>query len=429
MANLNTGIGTAYDINKPIVTAPGQTLMTQSGQPLERNPEYQPPSIRPDNGQLDSWDTANGVWKSDTVSASGSGAGSNGYGSDAHPVTTSNNNPYGVKLTPFTQKLCEQLGFTVAKGTSATDGGTFCQLENPVQGEKLARALLTSNIYADDTIDQAMKLWSNSGYDGSIVSGTGIAPNEYVKDLSGTQLDTLLAKMKERETGIPAQSNQVQSNTTANGNKVIDPPMVVQPAKRNAITGDSYIVSSKLTDANAVMAARTYSAKTGVPILDDSEVTAVQGIDNAIKNLNTTYDYFKAIAPGHGELGRMWADISMPLNKLVGTQFGSAVKAYQANRDQLFQQINALAGSHPRINSQELITAANALPTMSEFNVDTIQDGEAKLDRTYSILSNALTTFIPGSKGVKGPSSTNNPYIPGSGNTQSTPSGIKYTIK
>lgn len=225
-----------------------------------------------------------------------------------------------------------------------------------------------------------------------------------------------------------------------------DAPTVIQPAGRTTLSGDRYIVGSKL-DANGTMLADVYSAKTKVPILDDGEVSAVQAIDSATKNLNTLYSYFNQIAPG-GQVDSKFAlsggiaakarfDIGSPISKMFDTNYGAAVTAYQNNRDALFQQINALAGSNPRINSQELITAANALPVVNWGNPDTLKDGEAKLARTYSILNNALSTFIPNAKGTQAPSSVANQYIPGSsgqsapsspGAQQTTPSGIKYTI-
>jgi hypothetical protein len=136
----------------------------------------------------------------------GSGGSPGGSPGSADSVSTlaQSNNPYGIKMTSTTTDMFNGLGAT--PGPAAVDGGNFWSFPDQTTGEKAARTLFTSSIYANDSVDQALKQWSNytgqgqyPGYNGSILSGTGIDPNATVKSLSSIQVDTVMAAMKKAE--------------------------------------------------------------------------------------------------------------------------------------------------------------------------------------------------------------------------------------
>lgn len=139
-----------------------------------------------------------------------------------------------------------------------------------------------------------------------------------------------------------------------------------------------------------------------IPLLDQEEVQAVREIQRSLSNLNTITSTFSNLA-SQGIGGALFSNISDPISSILQTDYGKQLNAYNQNRDSLFQQINALAGSHPRINTQELGIAANALPTLSEFSKDTLQQGLNKVALTKQYLDNALQTYLPSYNGSLGP--------------------------
>lgn len=113
-------------------------------------------------------------------------------------------NPYGIKMSSTNVDMFAPLGGT--PGPAAVDGGNFWSFPDVTSGEKAARTLLTSKLYADDSVDQALRQWSNytgtgkyPGYNGSILSGTGIDINSKIRDLTSAQIDVVMAAMKKAE--------------------------------------------------------------------------------------------------------------------------------------------------------------------------------------------------------------------------------------
>ena len=235
------------------------------------------------------------------------------------------------------------------------------------------------------------------------------------------QLANRKVSVQDAFTNAPAKQTQQAVTNSA--------PLLVRPALRFTQTGTSYIDGSKLDSTNQTMAS-VFSSKTGIPILNNEEVSAVQGLDTALSNLNSMDKNFQTLAPGSdlpGALGTVGNLVSKanfkltaPFSKLFDTDYGAALSAYQANRDSLFQQVSALAGSHPRLNGQELTTAANALPRLNELNTDTLKDGANKVAIVKQLLENSLKTYLPTykgtSQGLSGPVAGQ--IIPGANSTQ-----------
>jgi len=133
----------------------------------------------------------------------GSPGGSPGSANSGQTLVQANN-PYGIKMTSTTTDMFSGLGAT--PGPSANDGGNFWSFPDDSTGEKAARTLLTSSLYANDSVDQALRQWSNytgtgqyPGYNGSILAGTGVDPNATIKSLTSAQIDVVMAAMKKAE--------------------------------------------------------------------------------------------------------------------------------------------------------------------------------------------------------------------------------------
>lgn len=159
--------------------------------------------------------------------------------------------------------------------------------------------------------------------------------------------------------------------------------------------GATYFDPTQFSDPKQKSAAENIARQLGIPILSDAtDRTAVDGLQSAWNNLNNIEQSFNKLASNNAFSSKM-KNITGPIGKFIDTDTGSLLKAYQQNRDYLFQQISALAGSHPRLNAQELMQAANAMPKLDEFNYDTLKDGANKLELTRGFLSNAMKTVLP----------------------------------
>lgn len=200
-------------------------------------------------------------------------------------------------------------------------------------------------------------------------------------------------------------------------------PPAVYPALQTTSTGMTYLDSSKL-DATGIGAARQISKQTGVPLIDGQDAAAVKTTDQAIKNLKLLEANFNTLASG-GVTGSLLSNATDPFAQFFQTERGSALSTYNNNRDGLLQQIRALAGSSPRINSQELNLAMNALPTLTEFNKDTLVTGQKKINTVMGYLNNALGTLIPGAGGQSNAASSQTVMNKNSGQTSG---GNSYTI-
>lgn len=105
------------------------------------------------------------------------------------------NNPLNLKFTTFAAELGGR-----DSGDQASDGGTFAQFSTTREGWRAARELLFTKTYSELSLNEAMKTWSNGGYDAeTILGGTDIDPQKKVSDLSHKETDTLLRKMAIRE--------------------------------------------------------------------------------------------------------------------------------------------------------------------------------------------------------------------------------------
>lgn len=110
-------------------------------------------------------------------------------------VAQRHNNPLNIKLGGATRKLLD-LGIAT-EGESATDGGKFLKFKNENDGFQAALALLSSDVYANETVDSAMKKWSNSGYGADVLPK--ISSSKKIKDLSLTEKAELVQAMAKRE--------------------------------------------------------------------------------------------------------------------------------------------------------------------------------------------------------------------------------------
>lgn len=119
-------------------------------------------------------------------------------GGDADELSANLNNPLNIKFSGFVAERGGKDG-----GIEAKDGGTFAEFDSPEEGLRVGRELLQSEAYRDLDYNQALKKWSNNGYGGEIVAGSGLAAGHKIGELSPAELDQLIALMQQHEGGSP----------------------------------------------------------------------------------------------------------------------------------------------------------------------------------------------------------------------------------
>jgi len=100
-------------------------------------------------------------------------------------IATTHNNPGNIKYGEFAVK------YGATPGKKAADGGVFAVFPSIEAGEEARRGLLRyGKNYRNLTVDEALKRWSNNGYNGSIVPNlAGLK----IKDLTDDQFNQLSA--------------------------------------------------------------------------------------------------------------------------------------------------------------------------------------------------------------------------------------------
>jgi len=188
------------------------------------------------------------------------------------------------------------------------------------------------------------------------------------------------------------------SNATTYQNIVSQAPAQLQSAVKSLPDGTAFIDSNSVPSQFSVMA-NNFATQNGIKVLNTADANAINTITQSVKNMQILSNTFADLA-SNGVIGQKLSNVTDPLSKFFDTNYGAQLKSYQANREGLFQQIRALAGSSPRLNGSELNMASNSMPTLEEFNKDTLKDGINKLVKTQSYLDNAIKTFIPGYSGT-----------------------------
>jgi hypothetical protein len=108
-----------------------------------------------------------------------------------------NNNPLNIKYGSLTSKWVKE-GKAEIDPVPATDGGYFLKFKDAQTGLQAAIDLLKSDLYINKTVDAALRLWSNNGYGGEIVPEL---KNKTIKSLTSSELNTLIQKMIQVESG------------------------------------------------------------------------------------------------------------------------------------------------------------------------------------------------------------------------------------
>jgi hypothetical protein len=413
----------------------GQTLTDAAGNKLLTTPNFgSTPVINTTSGSagygnLDYWDSANGMWKSDeTATGSANNPVTDANGNTTPSVIQHNNDPYGVKFSPFTQKLASSLGISATIGSGAIDGGNFMQFSNAADATKLARALITSGTYANDTVDQALKTWSNfgwvnpatgksTGYDGSILDTINASPNQSshldpqakISDLSGTQLDTLMSAMLVAEQGANnTDTTQPETDpffniySPAAGVRVAKIPVSQRRFLAAGPDGVVYADGDMAAQAGFLQDLTLNASGAGIPILSTDGITIMDNINTLVEHVASMQTLVNQNLPG-GPGGSAASNTGSTAESFfAGT--ANSVLGDSPNLTQLQTYIGGItsaantiktlsggAGTGVRITGVEIAGITNNLPATT----DSWQTANAKIIALNTDISQIMHTNFP----------------------------------
>jgi hypothetical protein len=106
-----------------------------------------------------------------------------------------------------------------------------------------------SDAYRNLTLDQALQLWSNRGYNGSILAETGLNPQLPVKNLSQDQLEVLLNAIQNKEGVVVLAGNRPSQRITV---PIESPSLGEELSGRSAVNFGLGICNDTLENGGAV---------------------------------------------------------------------------------------------------------------------------------------------------------------------------------
>lgn len=309
----------------------------------------------------------------------GGSTGGSPQSADHVKTLAQSNNPYGIKMSSTNHGMFEPLGGT--PGPGAQDGGNFWSFPDITSGEKAAKTLLTSNVYANDSVDQALRQWSNytgtgkyPGYNGSIMAGTGIDPNSKISSLTPAQIDVVLDKMKHAEA--------VGTTTQGTGSLIDQTAQLIASGKSGITFDDAFnslntMYGGKITKTQLITAVQKYNPNFNI---NTSSGTATGQQQNTVTlaTIKPQIDVANAIMDGAPSIGGQPAveSITAKFDKLpYGMKSGSVPMVQSA-----IGMSNMLGAWKTEIQDyqralQDLRAKANSVLTAG-FNLGVVKGGE-----------------------------------------------------
>jgi hypothetical protein len=309
----------------------------------------------------------------------GGSAGGSPQSSPTGLTLSQSNNPYGIKMVSGSENMFTSLGAT--PGPAAVDGGNFWAFPDAASGEKAARTLLTSATYANDSVDQALRHWSNytgtgqyPGYNGSILQGTGIDTNATIKSLTSQQIDVVLAKMKQAE-NVGGQAGTTTSPVGGQfspqaSQKVSALPAAMQSYVDAGPAGVAYVNQDRINNLSQgmQMQIQTNAEKNGIPVVQAADVGALKSIQAVLSNLDNMSNLANKNL-NSGVIGHATDTILGGISQWVQTPWGNQLGLFDNYRDTAIKAVQALAGgagSGLRINGAEIAANTQNLPSASD---------------------------------------------------------------
>lgn len=172
------------------------------------------------------------------------------------------------------------------------------------------------------------------------------------------------------------------------------------PGVKTMVNGGYYLDPSTISNPKQKMAAENIARNAGIAVVNPTDGATLTKIDTALSRLNTMSDYVGQIAPANRLAAKPLAKLAYAAGNAVNalgytTDIQAARDAYNSNKLEVFNIINAMSGSNPRINGSTLLAAYNSLPSFDVLNTSNIKEANAKLDLMRNYLTDAVHSIIP----------------------------------
>lgn len=427
----NEMVQTAEGIAAPISVPAGTSLITKSGQKIIQGHAYTP-TINPQTGLLDGFDTTTGTWASqDQAGNAGtmpgstpmtgggiSGGASGGYNPIEHIFGSSN--PIGAYATDpnYVQEISGLYNTVTKLGVTQSPDALQQYIKNnagnaPVTGQMILNAagtygvdpalLTTVLLHESDfgTAGAATKT-NNPGN----IGNTGTSTQSYNSWQQG--VNAAAANIAKRVAAAGAQPNanvagastQQQNATSPVGGsfspdattKIQQLPQAYQSYVDAGPLGVAYINDDRVPD-NIKPGLQTMASRAGIPYVKDTDVGALKSIDTVLSNL----DNMQTLAEnnlGSGTLGHI-SDMTLGAGaQALQTGWGIQLGLFDNYRDVAIKAVQALAGgagSGLRINMGEIAANTQNLPQAS----DSKENAVAQIKQLKQLIYTQLSTTFP----------------------------------
>lgn len=432
LGNINAIANTELTALKPEALNPGQTLTTAGGTPLLRTPNYQPPQIRPDTGTLDSFDAANGMWKSDeegggtagskvtpapvatstgTVDLTGSSAGQPPYAADpsqASAVNATFTSLSKAMPTPSADALDQYIAGH-AKGSPIT-GQMLMGVASQVGIDPLYLASLLQHETDFGTSGEASENNNPGGVKFVGAPGTtqGTAAPEggnYAKFNSWQQGVIAAANTVAKYQGDPSNPPSSTATTDPKGNtfnsayqsRVAQLLPSLKPYTLAGPDGVAYIDGDTAKTAGLDQAAAVSGSKTGVPVLTSDGVSAMNNMNLLIQSVQQMKSLVTKNlgTQDNSTMGHILNSFGAGVNHIAQNQPDlTAMESYIGSVTTAANNLKTLAGgqgSGLRITGFEIGAVGDTLPTAS----DSWQEAQAKISALDTKISQWMNTNFP----------------------------------
>lgn len=329
----------------------------------------------------------------------GSGTGTVDIKIPTGTIAARTNNPLNIKFS----NLSSTLGGGDS-GIGAQDGGTFAQFTTPEAGLDAAKQLLSSPLYNDLTVTQAMNQWSNNAYGAEISS---FPATKKISDLTSPEMDQLVSDMAKRESGATVSTTASDIQEIAKGiESGLQPPTTTglygkSAAVKAQLQRDGFDLTKASTDWTATQKWLATANGSQQVRLKQAISSVAQGVSQ-LKTLATQWN-----AGGFAPLNAL--NLKAALNGVYGQGAQQLAAQFQQQativQDELGQTF--MGGNSP--TDKALSLAGQVFDT--NWSATTLNSALDNLDKNLTFRSNAIEnvgpTGVGGGPANVGPASDN----------------------
>jgi hypothetical protein len=350
-------------------------------------------------------------------------------------VSYRTNNPGNIKWTGASWQTA--LG-AEDSGIQAKDGGSFAKFPNYEAGVAAQMQLLQAPSYANLTVDEAMKRWSNNGYGGEIAQAIGISPSKKMNQLTSSELGKLQQVMQNREGYFAGQGTSQQPSADINKINNALKNFISQETKPSQQAYQRNL--NDLLNQGDVTGAKNFVLQAAIETEPVASQTGIKGRADAVLNLDRLKDLINEYVKISGDTNIIKGSIEDFNRKLGTTTDPRLAEIKNISNTILFDYRRAMTGvqfSLPESEQyKEMFPNYNNVNSLNIGLIDSLANKFMFDQQNYfkrkvgsgnynSVVGGASTDLYGLSRGGINNSGSTSGNSTSSG---STSSGLKYTI-